>query len=165
MIFISILILIVAIALPSINKLISPILFTRIFSIVFIYAGALFLNALYIQSIGSGIGIYSGLFQVTTVSQLINTSIFIIGLLVLVLGLLGSTLKTLSNLNSIVLMLKPNSITSVILNSTQLFNKYSIFSVIYYYTLKMNNYLFNGAGAQFGQAPQDYRVNPRIKII
>lgn len=84
MIFISILILIVAIALPSINKLISPILFTRISSIVFIYAGALSLNALYIQSIGSGIGIYSGLFQVTTVSQLIDTFIFIIGSLILI---------------------------------------------------------------------------------
>ena len=84
MIFISILILIVAIALPSINKLISPILYTRISSIVFIYAGALSFNALYIQSIGSGIGIYSGLFQVTTVSQLIDTFIFIIGSLILI---------------------------------------------------------------------------------
>ena len=52
MIFISILILIVAIALPSINKNISPLLLTIISSIVFIYAGALSLNALYIQSIG-----------------------------------------------------------------------------------------------------------------
>ena len=84
MIFISILILIVAIALPSINKNISPLLLTRISSIVFIYAGALSLNALYIQSIGSSIGIYSGLFQITTVSQLIDTFIFFIGALILI---------------------------------------------------------------------------------
>jgi len=84
MIFISILILIVAIALPSINKNISPLVLTRISSIVFIYAGALSLNALYIQSIGSGIGIYSGLFQITTVSQLIDTFIFVIGALILI---------------------------------------------------------------------------------
>ena len=84
MIFLSILILIVAIALPSISKMISPLLFTRISSIIFIYAGALSLNALYIQSIGSGIGIYSGLFQVTTVSQLIDTFIFIIASLILI---------------------------------------------------------------------------------
>ena len=84
MIFISILILIVAIALPSINKNISPLLLTRISSIVFIYAGALSLNALYIQSFGSGIGIYSGLFQITTVSQLIDTFIFFIGALILI---------------------------------------------------------------------------------
>ena len=76
MIFLSILILIVAIALPSVDKQITPILYIRISSIVFIYAGALSFNALYIQSIGSGIGIYSGLFQVTTVSQLLDTSFY-----------------------------------------------------------------------------------------
>ena len=84
MIFISILILIVAIALPSINKNISPILFTRISSIIFIYAGVLSFNTFYIQSIGSGIGIYSGLFHVTAVSQLLDTFIFIIGSLILI---------------------------------------------------------------------------------
>ena len=82
MLFISILILIVAMALHS--KYITSILFIRIVSIVFIYAGAISLNALYIQSIGSGIGIYSGLFQITTVSQLIDTFIFFIGALILI---------------------------------------------------------------------------------
>ena len=72
MIFLSILILIVAIALPSINQNIRSILYVRISSIIFIYAGALAFNAFYIQSIGSGIGVYSGLFQVTTISQLID---------------------------------------------------------------------------------------------
>nr|YP_009493210.1 hypothetical protein [Ganoderma calidophilum]AWJ64005.1 hypothetical protein [Ganoderma calidophilum] len=72
MIFLSILILIVAIALPSISQNIRSILYVRISSIIFIYAGALAFNAFYIQSIGSGIGIYSGLFQVTTISQLLD---------------------------------------------------------------------------------------------
>ena len=66
----------VAMALHS--KYISSILFTRIASIVFIYAGALSLNALYIQSIGSGIGIYRGL-QITMLttdnSSIILTSV------------------------------------------------------------------------------------------
>jgi NADH-ubiquinone oxidoreductase chain 2 len=84
MIFISILILIVAIALPTINKNLSPILYTRISSIIFIYAGALSLNALYIQSIGSGIGIYSGLFQVTLISQLLEVFLLIIGSIILI---------------------------------------------------------------------------------
>lgn len=84
MIFTSILILIVAIALPSFNKQISPILFTRISSIIFLYAGALSLNALYIQSIGSGIGIYSGLFHVTFVSQLLEVFLLITGSLILI---------------------------------------------------------------------------------
>lgn len=84
MIFISILILIVAIALPSFNKQLSPILFTRISSIIFLYAGALSFNALYIQSIGSGIGIYSGLFHVTIISQLLEVFLLIIGSLILI---------------------------------------------------------------------------------
>lgn len=54
------------------HKLISPFLLERISSIFFIYAGAFSIfsllainNAIFIQSIGSGIGIYSGLFQST----------------------------------------------------------------------------------------------------
>nr|YP_010044361.1 NADH dehydrogenase subunit 2 [Trametes versicolor]QPF23602.1 NADH dehydrogenase subunit 2 [Trametes versicolor]WVH38333.1 NADH dehydrogenase subunit 2 [Trametes versicolor] len=84
MIFLSILILIVAIALPSINKNIRTILYVRISSIIFIYAGALAFNAFYIQSIGSGIGIYSGLFQVTVISQLLDVFIFLIGSFILI---------------------------------------------------------------------------------
>ena len=84
MIFISILILIVAMAIPSINKFISPIFFIRITSIGFIYAGALAFNAFYIQSIGSGIGIYSGLFQITLISQLFDTLIVLAASLILV---------------------------------------------------------------------------------
>ena len=84
MIFLSLLILIVAVALPSINKSINSILYIRISSIIFIYSGALSLNAFYIQSIGSGIGIYSGLFHVTTISQLLDIIIFTIGSLILV---------------------------------------------------------------------------------
>jgi NADH-ubiquinone oxidoreductase chain 2 len=84
MIFISILILIVAIALPSLNKQLSPILFSRISTLIFLYAGALSFNALYIQSIGSGIGIYCGLFHVTYLSQLLEVFFFIIGSLILI---------------------------------------------------------------------------------
>jgi NADH-ubiquinone oxidoreductase chain 2 len=84
MIFISILTLIVAKALPFLNKQISSIHFTRIASIIFIYTGAITLNCLYIQSIGSGIGIYSGLFHITQISQLIEIFLFIIGGLILI---------------------------------------------------------------------------------
>ena len=84
MIIISILILIVAIALPSINSNISSLLYIRIASIIFIYAGVLSLNALYIQSIGSGIGLYNGLFQVTLISQFFDIIIVLIGSLILV---------------------------------------------------------------------------------
>jgi NADH-ubiquinone oxidoreductase chain 2 len=79
MITFAILILIVAKALPGLNTHISSIHVTRITSIVFLFAGALSLNSLNLESIGSGIGIYSGLFQVTSISQLIEIFLFMIG--------------------------------------------------------------------------------------
>jgi len=63
MIFISIITLIAAKALPLFKK-ISSIHISRIASIIFIYTGASSYNCFYIQSIGSGIGIYSGLLTV-----------------------------------------------------------------------------------------------------
>jgi len=80
--FISIMILIVAIALPSIN--ISPNLYLRISSLLLLYTGALTLNAFYIQSIGSGIGIYNGLFQITLFTQLFDIVIVLTGSVILI---------------------------------------------------------------------------------
>jgi NADH-ubiquinone oxidoreductase chain 2 len=97
MIFISILILIVAIALPSFNKHLSPILYSRISTIILLYAGALSFNALYIQSIGSGIGIYSGLFHVTLVSQILEVFLFLIGSVILIAWPLKSIYKIDTN--------------------------------------------------------------------
>ena len=84
MIFISILIIIVAIALPSLKQNLSPILLLRVSTIIMIYAGAISLNALYIQSIGSGIGIYSGLFHVSSLTQQLDTFLLILGSLILI---------------------------------------------------------------------------------
>jgi|HubBroStandDraft_1064217.scaffolds.fasta_scaffold05105_1 NADH-ubiquinone oxidoreductase chain 2 len=84
MMFISIMILIVAIALPSINRNISPNLYLRISSLLLLYTGALTLNAFYIQSIGSGIGIYSGLFQITLFTQLFDIVIVLTGSVILI---------------------------------------------------------------------------------
>lgn len=67
MIFLSILILIVAVALSSIKEQLTPVDSTRLTSITFIYALSISLNALYIQSIGSGIGLYSWLFHLLLV--------------------------------------------------------------------------------------------------
>jgi len=74
----------VAIALPSLKNEISSLLITRISAIIFIYSGALALNALYIQSIGSGIGIYSGLFHVTIISQLLDVFLLFLAALILI---------------------------------------------------------------------------------
>ena len=109
MLFISILILIVAMALHS--NYIHSILVTRIAAIIFIYAGALSLNAFYIQSIGSGIGIYSGFFHVTTVSQLLDTFIFLIGALILIAW------PSITNKNSSLGILQTNS--QIIINQNK----------------------------------------------
>lgn len=101
MIFISLLILIVAIALPSFKNQISTIFFTRISSIIFLYSGALSFNAYYIQSIGSGIGVYGGLFHVTQTSLLLETFLFVIGSLILISWPITKSINSLkTTLNS-----------------------------------------------------------------
>lgn len=61
----------------------SPILITRLASIIFLFSGALAYNALYIQSIGSGLSLYSGLFQVSVLSQSFDLFIFVLAALIL----------------------------------------------------------------------------------
>ena len=99
MLFISLITLIIAIALPNVK--ISPILFTRLTSIIFIYSAALTLNGLYVQSIGSGKAIYSGLFQVTFLTQSIETFIYLLGALILIpwvsIGIENTSLKLYSS--------------------------------------------------------------------
>jgi NADH-ubiquinone oxidoreductase chain 2 len=75
-------------------------LYNRISAIILLYAGALAFNAYYIQSIGSGIGIYSGLFQVTLITQFIDTFLFIIGSLILVAWPVINYSKNISNTNT-----------------------------------------------------------------
>jgi len=84
MIFFSIIILIMAIALPSLNNSISTNIYIRISSIILLYSGLLSLNVINVPAVGPGIGIFSGLFHVTLISQLMDCFIFIIGLLILV---------------------------------------------------------------------------------
>jgi len=70
-------------ALPSINNYLNSTQISRITSIVLLYAGVLSFNTIFIQSIGSGIGIYNGLYHVTVVSQLIEVLLLIVGSLIL----------------------------------------------------------------------------------
>jgi hypothetical protein len=69
-----------AIALPSLR--ISPLL-VRIATIGIFYAAALLISVVYIQSIGSGVGIFSGLFHVTLISQSIETFFYLVDALIL----------------------------------------------------------------------------------
>ena len=82
MIIITIITLIVAIAL-LLTK-ISPLQFSRLTAIAFLFSAFLSFNALYIESLGSGIGIYSGLYHVSTITQSIETFIYLIAAFILV---------------------------------------------------------------------------------
>lgn len=84
MIFLSILIFIVAIAIPSFKKNLTSTLLLRTSSLMFIFAAVLSFNALYFQQLGNGIGIYNGLFHINVVTQLIDTFLLILAALVLI---------------------------------------------------------------------------------
>lgn len=75
--------IIILIAIPFNSYRITPSLYNRITSIVLIYSALLAYNALYIESLASGVGIYSGLFQITTVSLSIESFLYFVGGLIL----------------------------------------------------------------------------------
>ena len=88
MLIIGIFSLMMAVALPNVKISSGPqgqLLLIRVTSIILLYAAALSFNASYIQAIGSGVGIYSGLFQATSVTQVADTFIYTIAAFVILL--------------------------------------------------------------------------------
>ena len=83
MVILTICLIILSISLSFIKNNLNSSLIRRISAISFIYAGVLICNTFNIQKIGSGIGLYSGLFQVSTVSQLFDIFLFFIAGLIL----------------------------------------------------------------------------------
>jgi len=86
MIILSILLLLVAMSLPSIKNQITPVLFSRIVLLSLTYSAILAINMVYIQSIGSGVGLFAGLFQITIISQLTDIFIFLIASSILIIS-------------------------------------------------------------------------------
>ena len=80
----SILIFTVAYALPLINKQLCSIHFIRLVSMVLLLSGLLSFNTLYLQSIGTGIGIYSGLFHITNIGGTMEFFLLMIGSIILI---------------------------------------------------------------------------------
>jgi NADH-ubiquinone oxidoreductase chain 2 len=68
---------------PSAERPITAIQLTRITTIILLFSAALSLNSLYVQSIGTGLGLYSGLFHVTTVTQLMEVFLYTVGAFIL----------------------------------------------------------------------------------
>lgn len=83
MILLTIFILIILYSINFLRNFINSVLFRRIGAISFLYASVLTLNTLYIQSIGYGIGIYSGLFQVNVLTNLTSIFIFLISSIII----------------------------------------------------------------------------------
>jgi NADH-ubiquinone oxidoreductase chain 2 len=84
MMSLSILIFTVAYALPLINKQLCSIHFIRLVSMVLLLSGLLSFNTLYLQSIGTGIGIYSGLFHITNIGVTMELFLLVIGSIILI---------------------------------------------------------------------------------
>lgn len=71
------------IAIPLYSATISPTVLTRITSIILLFSAAISFNSLYVQAIASGLGLYSGLFHVTTVTQGMEIFLFTVGAFIL----------------------------------------------------------------------------------
>lgn len=70
-------------AIPLSSSTITPTLLTRMTSIILLFSAALSFNSLYVEAIGSGLGLYSGLFQVTTVTQFMEVFLYTVGAIIL----------------------------------------------------------------------------------
>jgi NADH-ubiquinone oxidoreductase chain 2 len=93
MILTTILVLILALSISKHETKLSSTETTRISILSLFYAGALGFNALYIQSIGSGIALYCGLFQITYTSLFFESFLYLIGGLILLSFTLIYTFK------------------------------------------------------------------------
>ena len=107
-------------SLPSLKNLLTSVMVRRINAIAFIYAGVLAFNTLYIQSIGSGIGIYSGLFKVNIISNFIAFFILLISSIIIIIWpnlnfQSKYSIKYLTTYNNIDNNLKSNEFNLIIL--------------------------------------------------
>lgn len=84
MLFITIILLIICKAFPWINENLPETFYIRLCSIILMFCAFLNINIFNYYYLGSGLSIYGGLFNITTISQFIETFIFIIGSLILI---------------------------------------------------------------------------------
>ena len=78
MIILSLIILILITALPSFFKIFPENCYNRISAIVLLFCAILTFNTLDLESIGSGIAIYGGLFHITIITQFMDIVLYII---------------------------------------------------------------------------------------
>src|SRR4051812_42496347 len=80
------LIIIFILAIGLLSSQISTINFNRVAIIVLLLSGVLAFHAMWVGQLGSGVGIFNGLFQVTAVTQGIDLFIYIVSALVLLIS-------------------------------------------------------------------------------
>jgi len=68
----------------SLGSQISPIQYTRLAALSLVLSAALSFNVLYTESLGAGVGMSTGLFQVSSLSQSTETFIFVVASLILI---------------------------------------------------------------------------------
>ena len=85
MILLTIIILIIFYSVVFLKNSINSVIFRRISSIALIYAGVLVFNTLYIQSIGYGIGLFSGLFQISILTGISSIFLLLISSIILLI--------------------------------------------------------------------------------
>ena len=85
MVILTICLIILSISLSFIKNNLNSSLIRRISAISFIYAGVLICNTFNIQKIGSGIGLYSGLFQVTFLSNSVSFFLLLVSAILIII--------------------------------------------------------------------------------
>ena len=83
MVIITIFTMILSYSLPFLKNSINTILFRRICAISFLYASVINFNTLCIQSIGTGVGLYSGFFEVGIINSLVSFFMLLISSIIL----------------------------------------------------------------------------------
>jgi NADH-ubiquinone oxidoreductase chain 2 len=85
MVLFSIFLVVLVLSFNFISKNLTPSFIRRITAVSFLSAGVLIINTLNIQLIGSGIGVYGGLFELSILSNIFSLFILIIsGIILLV---------------------------------------------------------------------------------
>ena len=85
MVVLTIFIFILLISLPFIKNNLNASLIRRLCAISFICASVLITNTLKIQEIGSGIGLYSGMFQLNLITNSISFFLLVISAIIILI--------------------------------------------------------------------------------
>jgi len=93
MLIITIFTLIILFSLPLSQKQINNIIIRRLCAICLLYAGVLSFNTLYIQLIGSGIGLYNNFLQVNIITSILSTFILLISSIIVIIWPITESIK------------------------------------------------------------------------